>query len=64
MVSKWLGMREMQARRAQTKAKESAMADREQRGNREKRKPKKEKPKDAATASSYRDQLGKPGKKK
>ncbi len=43
MVSKWLGMREMQARRVREEAaaKVNAMADREQRGNREKRKPKK-----------------------
>jgi len=44
---------------------EDAMADREQKGNREKRKPKKEKPKDAPTVSSYKEQFGKPaGKKK
>ena len=41
MVSRWMGMREMQERRAQQK--EKAMANREQKSNREKRKPKKEK---------------------
>jgi len=67
MVSRWLGMREMLARRAQANAEanESAMADREQKGNREKRKPKKEKPKDAPAVSSYKEKFGKPaGKKK
>lgn len=55
MVSRWLGMREMQARRAQTntEAKEVVMANREQKGNREKRKPKKEKPKSAPVVSSF-----------
>jgi hypothetical protein len=52
MVSRWLGMREMQAKRAQT-AKEADMANREQKGNREKRKPKKEKPKGAPVVSSF-----------
>jgi hypothetical protein len=51
MVARWLGMREMQTRRA--KAKEDAMANREQRGNREKRKPKKEKPKAGPATSSF-----------
>ena len=67
MVSRWLGMSEMQARRARAEAaaKEDAMANREQKGNREKRKPKKEKPKDAPAVSSYKEQFGKPaGKKK
>ena len=67
MVSRWLGMREMQARRAQAdaEAKASAMADREQRGNREKREPKKEKPKNAPAGSSYKQQFSKPaGKRK
>jgi phage regulator Rha-like protein len=56
MVSRWLGMRETQARRAQTdaNAKEVAMANREQRSNSEKRKPKKEKPKDAPAVSSLK----------
>jgi hypothetical protein len=55
MVSRWLGMREMQARRAQTntEAKEVVMANREQRGNREKKKPKKDKPKSAPVVSSF-----------
>ncbi len=61
MVSRWLGMREMQARRAQAGAKEDAKADRDQRGNREKRKPKKEKPKDAPAGSCYKEQFGKSG---
>ena len=51
MVSRWLGMREMQARRVQA-AKEADMASREQKGNREKRKPKKEKPKGGPVVSS------------
>ena len=55
MVSRWLGMREMQVRRTQTNAdaKEAVMANREQKSNREKRKPKKEKPKGAPTVSSF-----------
>jgi hypothetical protein len=59
-------MREMQKRQGQAMAnEEDAMADREQKGNREKRKPKKEKPKDAPAVSSYKEQFGKPaGKKK
>ncbi len=48
-VSRWLGMREMQARRA----KENSMASKEQRSNREKHKPKKEKPKGAPAVSSF-----------
>jgi hypothetical protein len=42
MVSIWPGMREMQARRAPSgsDAKEVAMANREQKGDREKKKPK------------------------
>jgi hypothetical protein len=67
MVSRWLGMREMQARPAQTntKAKEVVMANREQKGNREKRKPKKDKPKGAPVVSSFTTESSKPaGKKK
>jgi hypothetical protein len=50
MVSRWLGMREMQARQAAA-AKEAPMANREQKSNREKRKPKKGKPKGAPVSS-------------
>jgi hypothetical protein len=67
MVSRWLGMREMQARRAQTdiEAKEVMMANREQKGNREKRKPKKPKPKGAPVVSSFAPESSKAaGKKK
>ncbi len=39
------------------------MANREQKGNREKRKPKKEKPKDVPVSSSFGAQLNKPGGK-
>ncbi len=39
------------------------MANREQKGNREKRKPKKEKPKDTPMASSFTPQVGKPAGK-
>ncbi len=39
------------------------MANREQKGNREKRKPKKERPKDATVSSSLGAQLDKPGGK-
>ena len=39
------------------------MANREQKGNREKRKPKKEKPKDVPAVSSFGAQLNKPGGK-
>jgi hypothetical protein len=48
-------MREMQARRARTnsEAKEAVMANREQKGNREKRKPKKDKPKGSPVVSSF-----------
>jgi hypothetical protein len=46
-------MREMQARRAQAEVEEVAMANREQRGNREKKKPKKEKPKGVPVVSSF-----------
>jgi hypothetical protein len=49
-VPRWLGMREMQSRRAGA-AKEEPMANREQKGNREKKKPKKDKPKSAPAAS-------------
>jgi hypothetical protein len=54
-VPRWLGMREMQSRRAgaEVKVKEEPMANREQKGNREKRKPKKEKPKGAPVVSSF-----------
>lgn len=62
-VSRWLGMREMQNRRAE--AKEDPMANREQKGNREKRKPKKEKPKGTPVTSSLAAQVDKPaGKRK
>ncbi len=40
------------------------MANREQKGNREKRKPKKEKPKDVSMTSSFTPQVGKPAGKK
>lgn len=65
MVSRWLDLREMQARRAQA-AEEKAMANREQKSNREKLKPKRDKSKEAPTqGSSYAAQYGKPaGKKK
>jgi hypothetical protein len=55
MVSRWLGMREMQDGRAQTSAaaKEAVMANREQKSNREKKKPKKDKPKGAPVVSSF-----------
>jgi hypothetical protein len=45
-------MREMQSRRAGA-AKEDPMANREQKGNREKKKPKKDKPKDSPVVSSF-----------
>ena len=62
MVSRWLGMREMQARR-KTEEKKS-MANREQKSNREKLKPKKDKSKDVPTAAtSYKEQFGKPKRK-
>ena len=66
MVTKWLGMRELQARRGRAGAEteEGPMANREQKGNREKRKPKKEKPKDAPAVSAYAAQFAKPGKRK
>ena len=53
MVGRWRSLREMQAQRAlgQTQMKEEPMANREQKGNREKRKPKKDKPKSAPAAS-------------
>jgi hypothetical protein len=59
-------MREMQARRAQADPKEAALANREQKTNREKLKPKKDKSKDVGEhSSSYATQYGKPaGKKK
>lgn len=65
MVSRWPGMREMQARRALAKVlKEDAVANREQKNNREKLKPKKDKAKEVpAAASSYKEQFGKPKKK-
>jgi hypothetical protein len=49
VVSRWLGLREMQARKARAEE-ENAMANREQKGNREKRKPKKDKTKVVAAA--------------
>ena len=52
MVSRWPGMREMKARQAAAVKKEP-MANREQKGNREKRKPKKEKPKGPPVVSSF-----------
>ena len=54
-------MREMQARQAA--AKEEPMANRDQKSNREKQKPKKDKSKEISTASSYKEQFGKPTKK-
>jgi hypothetical protein len=65
MVSRWPSMREMQAKRAQA-GEEKAMANREQKNNREKLKPKKDKSKDVpAASSSYKEQFGKSmGKKK
>jgi hypothetical protein len=51
-IPRWLGMREMQSRRAGA-AKEEPMANREQKGNREKKKPKKDKPKGAPVVSSF-----------
>jgi hypothetical protein len=57
----------MQAQRAlgQTQVEESAMANREQKGNREKKKPKKEKPKGTPAVSSFTTESSKPaGKKK
>jgi hypothetical protein len=62
MVSRWLGMREMQERR---KTEEKSMAKREQKSNRETRKPKKDKSKEVpAAGSSYKEQFGKPTKRK
>ena len=59
MVSRWLGMKEMRARRTQ-KEEEKAMANREQKTNREKLKPKKDKSKEVpTTGSSYKTQFGK-----
>jgi hypothetical protein len=46
-------MREMQSRRAGAEVKEEPMANREQKGNREKKKPKKDKPKRAPVVSSF-----------
>ena len=57
----------MQAQRAlgQTPMEERAMANREQRSNRENKKPKKEKPTGAPVVSSFTTESGKPaGKKK
>jgi hypothetical protein len=57
----------MQAQRAlgQTPMEERAMANREQRSNREKKKPRKEKPKGTPVVSSFTTESGKPaGKKK
>jgi hypothetical protein len=63
MVSRWLGMKEMRARRTQ-KEEEKAMANREQKSNREKLKPKKDKSKEVPMAgSSYKEQFGKPKRK-
>jgi hypothetical protein len=63
MVSKWPSMRDMQAKRARTEE-EKVMANREQKSNREKLKPKKDKSKDVpAAASSYKEQFGKPKRK-
>jgi hypothetical protein len=59
MVSRWLGMKEMRARRTQ-KEEEKAMANREQKSNREKLKSKKDKAKEVpTTGSSYKTQFGK-----
>jgi hypothetical protein len=64
-VHRWLGMREMQSRRAGAEVKEEPMANREQKNNREKLKPKKDKAKEVpAAGSSYKEQFGKPTKKK
>jgi hypothetical protein len=46
-------MREMQARRAGAEVKEEPMANREQKRNREKKKPKKDKPKGSPVVSSF-----------
>ena len=57
----------MQAQRAlgQTPMEERAMANREQKSSREKRKPKKDKPKGAPVVSSFTTESSKPaGKKK
>ena len=63
MVSRWPGMREMQQRRKAIE--EKAMANREQKSNREKLKPKKNKSKEVPIAgSSYKEQFGKPAKRK
>jgi hypothetical protein len=62
MGPRWMGMCEMQARRKAEEA--NAMANREQKSNREKLKPKKDKSKDVPTAgSSYKEQFGKPKRK-
>jgi hypothetical protein len=57
-------MREMQSRRAGAEVKEEPMANREQKGNREKKKPKKEKPKGVPVMSSFTAQSNKPADKK
>ena len=64
-VHRWLGMKEMQGHQARAN-KEDAVANREQKSNREKLKPKKDKSKETpAQASSYAAQYGKPaGKRK
>ena len=49
--------------RATSEMMEAVMANREQKGNREKRKPKKEKPKGAAVTSAFAGQSNKPGGK-
>ena len=66
MVSRWLGMREMQARRVRTnaKTKEVVMANGEQRSNREKKKPKKDKPKGAPVISSFTTESSQTARKK
>ena len=67
MVARWRSLREMQAEQAlgQTPMEERAMANREQRSNRETKKPKKDKPKGAPVVSSFTTESSKPaGKKK
>jgi hypothetical protein len=59
MVSRWLGIRQMQERRAEAEAKKEQMGNREQKGNRVKREPKKEKSKEIPSPlSTYVAQFG------
>jgi hypothetical protein len=67
LVGRWRSLREMQAQRAlgQTPMEERAMANREQRSNREKKKPKKDEPKGGTAISSFTTESSKAaGKKK